>query len=237
MDKLTLAWMYPDCLNLHGERGSIQALMRIGEKMGLQMELLRIPDFNDPIPFDRIDLMVLLPGELRLMPALVQALDRRREALTDYLQRGGWLVAMGTTGLIFGREVRREDGTVLQGLGLLDLTAREREYVLGDDLHVRLPDGMELAGCQIQMADVHAAAPLGHVLWGRGNDGSGAEGARFKNLVYTNCLGPLFVKNPWWGQAILRDIAEKRSLPVKDPEPDELAKAAFDAAVRYMNAK
>ena len=31
MDKtVRIGWMYPDCLNLHGERGSVQAFERIG---------------------------------------------------------------------------------------------------------------------------------------------------------------------------------------------------------------
>ena len=43
MDKtVRIGWMYPDCLNLHGERGSVQAFERIGRAMGLEMQIRRI---------------------------------------------------------------------------------------------------------------------------------------------------------------------------------------------------
>ena len=60
MLKITVGWMYPNLLNLHGERGSIQALCEIGKNMGVDIEVLRIEDFDDPIPFEKLDLMVFL---------------------------------------------------------------------------------------------------------------------------------------------------------------------------------
>ena len=56
MDKITVGWMYPSLLNLHGERGSVQALVEIGKKMGIDVEILRIEDFDDPIPFEKMGL-------------------------------------------------------------------------------------------------------------------------------------------------------------------------------------
>ena len=35
MHNITVGWMYPNLLNLHGERGSIQMLEKIGKEMGL----------------------------------------------------------------------------------------------------------------------------------------------------------------------------------------------------------
>ena len=67
MDKITVGWMYPNLLNLHGERGSIQALSEIGKKMGVSVEIIRIEDFDDPIPYQDLDLIVFLPGEREIM--------------------------------------------------------------------------------------------------------------------------------------------------------------------------
>ena len=45
MNKITIGWMYPDILNLHGERGSLQALERIGANIGVRVEIRKIENF------------------------------------------------------------------------------------------------------------------------------------------------------------------------------------------------
>ena len=234
---LHLGWMYPDCLYLHGERGSVQAFARVGENLGVDVQIKRIEDFDDPIPFEALDLLLFLPGELKELALIRPALARQRKALEAYLDRGGWMIALGTTGLLFGGQTVREDGSIFEGLGLLGITGKERTYVWGDDLHFRLRDTkQEIFGSQIHMADVEAAEPLGDVLYGRGNCADGTEGARYKNLIYTNCLGPVFVKNPWWTEDIIRKILLQR-LGISQAKPYAWESASFDSALRFTKEK
>ncbi len=234
---LRLAWMYPDCLNLHGERGSVQAFQRVGENLGIEVQVKRINDFDEPIVFDEFDLLLFLPGELTTFNFLRPALERQRSALQGYLDRGGWLLAVGTTGLLFGGKTLREDGSVFEGLGLLDITGKERTYVWGDDLHFRLRDTkQEIFGSQIQMVDVEAREPLGDVLYGRGNNAVGTEGARYKNLIFTNCLGPVFAKNPWWTEDIIKNIVLQK-LGISQAKPYEWETASFASCLRFTRGK
>lgn len=236
MNKITVGWMYPNLLNLHGERGSIQNLERIGKRMGIEVEILRIEDFSQPIPFEKLDLMVFLPGEIVLFPKLVSAL--KDSELAEYLDKGGYLVAIGTSGLLFGKSILREDGSTVEGLGYLDMTAKERKYVWGDDLHLKMGGtGQELIGSQIQMADVDAKEPLATTLYGMGNNNTGVDGARWKNLIYTNCLGPLFVKNPWFAETIFNDILQQKGLPTVTPESDPIAEQSFASTLEFIKKK
>lgn len=238
MHKITVGWMYPDLLNLHGERGSVQALVEIGKNLGIQVEIRKIRDFDDPIPFDELDMLIFLPGEIAVFPAIMAGLQTQRAALDKYLCDGGHLLAIGTTGLMFGKSVLREDGSVLECLGYLDMTAKERKYVWGNDLHFRLLDTkQELVGSQIQMADVEANAPLGRTIYGMGNNNSGAEGCRNGNLIYTNCLGPLFVKNPWFAESLLKDICLKKFLGIAQIAPTEIATNSFESTLAFIHAK
>ena len=235
---LNLGWLYPDLLNLHGERGSVQAFVRAGENLGVDVQVRRINDFGDPIPFDELDLCLALPGELKTLGFIKPALEAQFGSLMAYLERDGYLLAIGTTGLLFGGDVKRDDGTVWTGLGILETSATEREYVWGDDLHFRLNDTkQEIFGSQIHMADVQAAHPLGRVLYGRGNNATGTEGARFRNLIYTNCLGPVFMKNPWWTEAILKDICLRKYLGVSQKRPNTLESNSFDACLQFTKTK
>lgn len=234
---LHVGWMYPDLLNLHGERGSVQAFERAGENLGVEVRVRRVNDFDETIPFDELDLCLFLPGELKTLSFIKPALERQREALDGYLARGGYIIAVGTTGALFGGRVTREDGSTWDGLGLLEMTSQERRYVWGDDIHFRLTDSkQEIFGSQIQMLDVHAKNPLGQTIYGRGNDGSGAEGARYRNLIYTNCLGPVFVKNPWWTQALVKELCLQK-LGIVQKRPNTLESQSFDACLRFTASK
>lgn len=81
MDKMqiSIGWMYPDCLNLHGERGSVQALKRVGENLGLEVQIQRIDDFNDTVPFDQLDLLFFGPGEMKVLGYICPALQKQRK--------------------------------------------------------------------------------------------------------------------------------------------------------------
>lgn len=236
MDKITVGWMYPNLLNLHGERGSIQALAQVGKKMNLDIEILRIEDFDDPIPFDKLDLMVFLPGEIATFSHLIPALQSSE--LRAYLEKGGHLLALGTTGLMFGKCITREDGSQIKGLGYLDMTAKERKFVWGDDLYFRVNElNMELVGSQIQMADVDTKNPFGTAIYGRGNNNTGAEGARWNNLIYTNCLGPFLVKNPWFAAHIFNEILQKRGISFQDKVAFPIQENAFNSTVQFIKTK
>ncbi len=234
MEIINVAWMYPNLLNLHGERGSVQMLTDVGTQLGIDVRITRIEDFDDPVTFADYDLLMFLPGEISIFPYLIPALG----AIGDYVENGGYVLALGTTGLMFGKSILREDGTEQTGLGLLDMTATERRFVHGDDLHFRINGSdMELAGSQIQMADVDAKEPLGTTIYGMGNNNTGAEGARYRNLIYTNCLGPLFVKNPWFAESILKDILKNKGVEITNNGNYPIAENAFKATLDFINAK
>ena len=236
MHKITVGWMYPNLLNLHGERGSIQALVAVGKQLDIDIEVLRIEDFDDPIPFEKLDILIFLPGEIATFYHLIPALQASE--LSAYLENGGYLLALGTSGLMFGKTILREDGSILNGLGYLDMTARERKFVWGDDLHFKINGShQELAGSQIQMADVDAKNPLGTTIYGMGNNNTGAEGAKWNNLIYTNCMGPLFVKNPWFAESILKDIMEKKGVAIHENGNYPFATDSFHSTLAFIQTK
>ncbi len=235
MHKITVGWMYPNLLNLHGERGSIQALAQIGKEMGIEIDIQRIEDFDTPVDFNAYDLLVFLPGEISTLHRLIIPLQAQK--LPEYIENGGFVLAIGTSGLMFGKSILREDNTVISCLGCLDMTATERQYVWGDDLHIRINSTkQELVGSQIQMADVETTTPLASVLYGMGNNNSGNEGATYKNLIYTNCLGPLFVKNPWFAQDILKNILLKK-MGIVNTCNNTIADNSFLSTVKFIRTK
>ena len=240
-EKINLFWMYPDILNLHGDRGNVQAFQYAAQRMGLEVEITKVVNPGDAIDFGKADLMVFGPGELKTCRILADALQGRLEDLRAWLENGGHIFVTGTSGTIFGGRVERLNGNDFSGLGLLNVTAKERRMILGNDLHIQLADGMEVMGSQIQMAEYTAdpAQVLGKVLYGHGNRNTGDEGAKNGNLIWTNLLGPVMVKNPWWACRILADIAARKGMEYTVPgmEAFELEYASLKAVKEYIVLK
>ena len=79
--------------------------------------------------------------------------------------------------------------------------------------------------------------PFGKVIYGYGNNGGTDEGARYKNVIYTNCIGPVLVKNPWFTEDILKDICLNKFLGLQKKKPYKLACDSFDSAEEFVMSK
>ena len=209
MKKLNVLWMYPDMLNNFGDRGNFFALSDIGEKLGVEVEIRKILDYGEDIDFTWPDIILFNSGELRTTEAIVSDLKRYEDELESYIESGKYIFAFNSSGTIFGKTCKRSDGSVLEGLGILDIDFEEKIHIYGDSLYVKA-EGYELLGSQISMVNAvlgEKGVPFGKVLYGYGNNyRTDDEGARYKNLIYTNVIGPLFTKNPWYCKHIIKSI-------------------------------
>lgn len=67
--------------------------------------------------------------------------------------------------------------------------------------------------------------------------GKSDEGARHKNVFFTNCLGPVFVKNPWWAEEILKDIILNKQNKVIAKTEYEIENKSFETTKRFIKEK
>lgn len=214
--KLRVLWLYPDILNLHGDRGNVPALQRVCAQLGIQAEIRRVNRLADEVDLRWADLLLINPGELVVMPAVIAALRQRTGGLETFVQEGRGILCVGTSGAVLARETRRQSGETIQGLGLLRMCCEERATIYGNDIIYHV-DGLEedICGIQIQMMDTfleEGQAPLGSLVYGHGNSGqdTGAEGALGNNVVFTNALGPVLVKNPWLARWLIQRVLGPR---------------------------
>ena len=229
MDNLNIAWCWPDILNLHGDRGNVMALIRIAEKMGLEPKVHKVVNYGDPIDFQNMDIVLFNPGEFKSIQYMINALSSVKGSLDDYIESGKVLLTVGTTGATFGKSIRKLDGTSWSGLGYLDMCCEERDSIQGDDLICCMRNtGFELNGSQIQVMDtfLNDDVALADVSYGYGNQGyeDKREGARYKNLYFTNMLGPVLVKNPWFTQWLIQEALKNRG----EEAPHILGDESFD---------
>lgn len=202
------AWLFPDILYIHGERGNLLALERVAKFAGAEAVIDRI-DFDtegfDPMNYDFI---FCPPGEIASFNAVVEWLNPYKAQFEAFLEAGRVLLVTGTSQCIFGGITKREDGSTVEGLGLIDCDFNERRLVYGDDLNYMAQFGgeeFEIFGSQIQMMDVESREePFGQLMYGFGNTGKDRnEGSIKVNSIFTNTLGPILVLNPWLTKKIV----------------------------------
>lgn len=239
--EINLAWMYPDILNLHGERGNAQAFKHVADLLGIELNIDRIDDIEAKIDFDKYDILLFNCGELKVVPTMVKYLKPQLKKLKKYIKENKTIITTGTTSAFLGKKATRIDGEEIEGLGILNLEFKERELVIGDDIYFELDDGTEITGSQIQMVDVNInnENPLGTVKYGYGNNGNEEEGCIKNNVIFTNCLGPVFVKNPWFAEKIIRQICELKGIEIQNNgELDyEIEKESLNVTKEFIENK
>lgn len=222
--QLRIAWLFPDILYLHGERGNILALERIGDMLGLEVETVKV-DY-DNADFEPMDYHVIFcpPGEMVCLPGIIEWLKPHKEALENFVRSGRVLLVTGTSQCIFGNRTKRIDGPDIEGLGMIDCDYEERKMVYGDDLYIRTDycGGYDQCfGVQIQMMDVNSREKeFGTIIYGFGNNGGTSEGSLRENSIFTNLLGPALVLNPWLASEIIKRAAKAGGLEISDADID-----------------
>lgn len=210
-----ILWMYPDVLDMHGGRGDAMALLHVSNLLKLPCQIMRINTLAQEIPFDWADLMLFPSGDLSCMADVSRALLSRKAQFQRFAAENKIILAIGSSGAILADRLLDRAGQASPGLGLLHMDFTQRTKVFGDDIWIRLPDGQEIIGNEIQLADVTLAdgqEPFGQVIYGRGNDGTGQEGARTGNVIFTHCLGPVLTKNPDFTAYLLKLAAERAGI-------------------------
>lgn len=245
---INIAWVYPDILNLHGDRGNMMAIEKIAVAMGIEVKITKI-NYGENIDFENTDLVFMGAGELRDIEHVLEKLDA--EGFKSYVEAGGYVLAIGSTGCVLGKTLTVEGGKIINGLGILDITAKElcrtkmpyvTKEVYGDDIWWTYKD-MEIIGNQIHRVDytLGNAEPLGEVLYGYGNDLGGNEGARYKNVILTNTVGPLLTANPWFGADLICEIMKAKgdevSADLENLEFLEYAKESIELRKKFIKDK
>lgn len=211
--KLTIGHLYPDLLNLYGDRGNIQCLMKRCEWRGIEAETIAY-EISDAIDFSKLDIVLLGGGSDREQMLVCKKLKDIRDSFRDYVEDNGVVIAICGGFQLLGNYYVTDDG-VIEGLGILDLeTEQGKDYrlidniVLQSDLCSMPVVGFENHGGR---TNIKQNKPFGKVIYGSGNDGkSGYEGVVYKNVIGTYLHGPLLPKNPQICDYLIQRALERK---------------------------
>lgn len=244
---LRIGHLYPDLLNLYGDRGNLITLAGRARWRGIAVHVdeLRLGDRLIPATHD---LYFIGGGEDRQQRLAARDLRAvKGSALRDAAAAGAVVLAVCGGYQLLGHVYRPSDGDDLPGLGLLDLTTAHpgpRARRLIGNLVIRCPllGGATLVGFENHGGRTTlgpGAQPLGVVQSGFGNNGTDrTEGAVSGTAYGTYLHGPLLPKNPRLADHLIATALRRRygdvALP---PLDDHLEEVAHMAAVAHASAR
>ncbi|WP_027357186.1 type 1 glutamine amidotransferase [Desulfofundulus thermocisternus] len=238
---LKVCHLYPELLNLYGDRGNVMAFARRCRWRGLGVEVQPVNP-GDPVDFREVDFLFLGGGSDREQNLIARDLEKRRDLLQAAVEDGLVVLAICGGYQLLGRYYRTLEGRVIPGLGLLDLyTEAGRKRMIGN---VVIELQIEGEPVRVVGFENHAGrtflgpqvSPLGRVLVGCGNNGEdGTEGARYRNVFCSYLHGPLLPKNPRLVDYLISLALARRGLPADLASLDDsLENAAAEVMLRRL---
>lgn len=240
--ELRICHLYPELMNIYGDRGNIIAITRRCRWRGYEVKiaLLSLDDGLDP---EEHDLYFIGGGQDREQILVCEDLSREKgDALRQAVEDGAALLSICGGYQLLGNHFLTCTGEDLPGIGLFDVKTigGETRFIGNVAVECALEgaDGI-LVGFENHSGRTHlgpTCKPLGKVIKGYGNNGEdGWEGCVYRNAVGTYLHGSLLPKNPrladWLILRALRRRYDLDELPALD---DSLEEAAHRAALRQV---
>ncbi len=235
MDKLRLAYLYPDYLNLYGDRGNIICLRKraIWHHFDFEVERVSLGDKFEPENFD----LVFMGGGQDSDQSLIydDLIRQKGDILRRAIEDGMVMLCICGGYQLMGHRYVDHQGHELKGLGIIDVeTIAKPGRMVGDlifqtDLPInnRVLLGFENHGGRTYLGK--AAKPFGRVLAGYGNNGEDqSEGVYYKNLFGTYAHGSFLPRNPDMADYLLKLAVERKGLVWRAGEQAAEAKSGVD---------
>ena len=234
--ELKICHMYPDVLNLYGDRGNVMCMTRRLQWRGIEASVTKLP-IGAGKSLSGFDLVFIGGGQDFEQQVLLEDLHRGkdREIISAIEDGVAFLTICGGFQML-GTYYETYDGKRCDFIGALDLcTVGSKTRMIGNHKFQCGPDagGSVVVGFENHSGKTRLGSgvkPLGTVLAGYGNNGEDkTEGVHYKNVFGTYSHGPLLPKNPAFCDFMLKTaLARKHGRAELAPLDDKAELFAHD---------
>ncbi len=223
---LTLAHLYPEQMNIYGDRGNVIALAQRCAWRGIDLRVLPVGP-GDTVDWSDIDLVFFGGGQDSGQSLIADDFLRRQgEPLARSIENGLVLLAICGGYQLLGHYFLTHTGERLPGVGVLDVhTVGGKKRLIGNivveatlddpgDNQVGGAAKVHLVGFENHSGRTYHGVrvrPLGRVLVGHGDNGEdGVGGTVYCNTIGCYLHGSLLPKNPQLADHMLRLALARR---------------------------
>lgn len=228
---LRIAYLYPDQLNIYGDRGNILTLYRRCLWRGIQVEITTI-DLEMPVNPENFDLYFMGGGQDTQQIKVCEDMQRvKGESLKQAAANQAVFLTICGGYQLLGHYYKPHEGPELRGLSLIDaVTVAGNTRFIGN-IAIKRENGETVVGFENHSGLTTLGPdmrPLGRVIegHGHGNNGQdGTEGICHGNLYGTYLHGSLLPKNPTLADELILKALQRRYtltiLPSMEPTIDD----------------
>ena len=215
--ELNICHLYPDILNLYGDRGNIITMKRRLEDRGIKVNIDEC-SIGQPLNADKYDIFFIGGGQDFEQEVLLRDLSsgKAQDIRTAVEEEKTFLAICGGYQML-GEYYKTWDGVQLDFIGAIGVhTIGAKERMIGNYMFRTTPESGDtvVVGFENHTGKTYLSeqvAPLGMMLSGNGNNGEDkTEGARYKNVFGTYSHGSLLPKNPVLCDFILQTALNHR---------------------------
>ena len=213
--ELNICHLYPDILNLYGDRGNILCMRKRLAWRGIDVNVDEV-SIGQKLEASKYDLLFIGGGQDFEQEVLLPDLrGAKTEELKAAIEDNLPVLAICGGYQMLGQYYKTWDGVQCDFTGALDLyTVGSKQRMIGNYMFTCDELGCTVVGFENHSGKTYLGSgvkPMGKVLTGYGNNGEdGTEGAHYKNVFGTYSHGPMLPKNPEFCDMLLVSALERR---------------------------
>lgn len=224
--------LYPEYANLYGDPGNIRYLRRCLP----EAEFVETFIHDEPAFASRdVDLVYMGPMTESAQEKIIACLRPYTGRVQEMIEQNTVFLMTGNAMEVLGEAIVNEDGSRIEGLGLLPLIAKRDMMHRYDAAFYGRFEDFAVVGFKSQFTMAYSSkedCSFMRAEKGMGlNDRTTGEGMRLHNFFGTYLLGPLLIMNPPFTRYLLRLMgAEPETLPFEEEAMEAYRRRLADFA-------
>lgn len=233
---IKIAHMFPEVLNLYGDRGNIICLKKRLEWRNINCSITEIK-LGDHSDLTEYDLFFIGGGQDFEQEVLLKDLNAGKgDNMKSAIEDGKTFLCICGGYQMMGHYYETKDGDKLNFLGAIDFHTVGGDVRMIGNYAFHTPEGAgntDIVGFENHSGRTYlgnGVAPLGYVLSGFGNNGEDkTEGVHYKNVYGSYSHGPILPKNPEFADHLIKTVLiTKYGSADLEPLDDTFEKKAHD---------
>lgn len=236
--QLTIVHLYPDLMNIYGDRGNIIALKQRALWRNIDVKIIPI-SLGDNLETGIADIYFLGGGQDSSQNVVANDLQRLKKIIKTDVENGTVALTICGGYQLFGHYYKDQKGKKLKGISIFDAhTIAGKKRMIGN---IKIKTNIIDPGSIILGFENHSGQtflgknekPFARVLKGHGNNPrQHQEGIIHKNAIGTYLHGSLLPKNPRLADWLITKALQKKYPDFKlSPLDDKLEEKTFKEAV------
>ncbi len=217
-NSLVIGWLYPELMNIYGDRGNVIVLQKRCQWREIKTEVLMLDVGFSKSELEKCDILLMGGAQDKQQEAVAKDLFAKSKELRNAIEKGIPGIYVCGAYQMLGNYYKEANGNLIKGLEIFDLYTESpglnSKRLIGNIAAYSETLNYTLIGFENHGGRTYLGKkikPFGRVTKGFGNNGKDkTEGAVYKNSIGTYLHGPLLPKNP-----LLADHLIKQALEIK----------------------